>query len=245
MQPLELPEFYVPYPARINPHLEAARAHGKAWARRMGMLDDVRDPGTPEIWDERQFDTMDYALLCAYTRRRTFGAELTMSLMRLGHGNQVPPEIYRTRTIRALERSVMDYGCLMNDIFSYQKEIEFEGELNNGVLAVESFLSCGRDEAVAIANNLMTSRLRQFEHITAAELPVLVKELDLDDKAQDALNSYVAELRDWLAGVLKWHRETRRYDESELRRQVWQGRSLDGPTGLGASATRLQPGQPS
>jgi Terpene synthase family 2, C-terminal metal binding len=29
----QLPEFYVPFPARCNPHLEQARAHSKAWAR--------------------------------------------------------------------------------------------------------------------------------------------------------------------------------------------------------------------
>ena len=37
--PFELPDFYTPYPARLNPHLDAARAHSKAWARAMGMLD--------------------------------------------------------------------------------------------------------------------------------------------------------------------------------------------------------------
>src|SRR6266700_139506 len=78
MQPFELPEFYVPYPARINPHLEGARVHSMAWARTMGMLDDVRDPGTPEIWDEAQLDAMDYALLCAYTHPDCSAAELEL-----------------------------------------------------------------------------------------------------------------------------------------------------------------------
>ena len=27
MQPFQLPDFYMPYPARLNPHLEAARVH--------------------------------------------------------------------------------------------------------------------------------------------------------------------------------------------------------------------------
>jgi len=31
------------------------------------------------------------------------------------------------------------------------------------------------------------------------------------------LSGYVRELQDWMAGVLNWHRETSRYDESELR----------------------------
>ena len=62
MQPYELPDFSLPYPARLNPHLDIARAYTKAWARQREML------GAPLIiWDEAQFDTMDFASLCAYT----------------------------------------------------------------------------------------------------------------------------------------------------------------------------------
>jgi germacradienol/geosmin synthase len=32
MQAFELPDFYVPHPARLNPHTERARAHSAAWA---------------------------------------------------------------------------------------------------------------------------------------------------------------------------------------------------------------------
>ena len=39
MQPFELPEFYMPYPARLNPNLESAREHSKAWAYEMDMVD--------------------------------------------------------------------------------------------------------------------------------------------------------------------------------------------------------------
>jgi germacradienol/geosmin synthase len=180
-------------------------------------------------------DPVDYIEM----RRRTFGSELTTSLARLGHGNQVPPEIYHTRTMRQLDNSAMDYACLTNDIFSYQKEMEFEGEINNGVLAVQNFLGCGPQEAVAIVNDLMTSRLRQFDHITAVELPALFEEFDLEEKAREVLNGYVVELQNCMAGILRWHRETRRYDESELRRQAKPNRPLAGPAGLGTSACRV------
>lgn len=52
MQPYELPNFYLPYPARLNPHLDTARAHTKTWAREMGILD-----APPDIWDEHKFDS--------------------------------------------------------------------------------------------------------------------------------------------------------------------------------------------
>ncbi len=69
MPSFELPEFYTPYPARCNPHLDRARAHSKAWARSMDMID-VPQHGTV-IWTEGDLDAHDYALLCAYTHPDT------------------------------------------------------------------------------------------------------------------------------------------------------------------------------
>ena len=71
-QPFQLPDFYVPHPARLNPHLEQARRHSKAWARDMMMIEGSG------IWDERAFDSHDYALLCAYTHPETDSARLDL-----------------------------------------------------------------------------------------------------------------------------------------------------------------------
>src|SRR6185369_4616369 len=60
-QPFTLPRFYVPYPARLSPHLESARAHSRDWAAEMEMI------GDGAVWSEQDFDAHDYALLCAYT----------------------------------------------------------------------------------------------------------------------------------------------------------------------------------
>jgi len=76
-------------------------------------------------------------------RRRTFGSTLTMTLARISAGPAVPPEIYQSPTIQTLEAVASDYACLCNDIFSYQKEMEFEGEVHNAVLAVRQFFRCG------------------------------------------------------------------------------------------------------
>ncbi len=59
-QPFVMPDFYVPHPARLNPHVEAARTHTRAWARE-------RDAGGSGVWEEHDLDSHDYALLCAYT----------------------------------------------------------------------------------------------------------------------------------------------------------------------------------
>ncbi|MFC5751822.1 terpene synthase family protein [Actinomadura rugatobispora] len=206
-------------------------------------------------------DPVDYLEM----RRQAFGSELTLNLTRIRRGRGIPPELYRSRTIEGVENAVMDYACLLNDVFSYQKEIEFEGARSNGVVAVEHLLGCGRDTAVAIVDDLMASRLRQFERTVADELPVLAEEYGLEAEARESLDAYVDDLRNWMAGILKWHRETRRYGEEELlerygprvpaaspgaasaERPGTAGalapgalRRPIGPNGLGTSATRIR-----
>ena len=77
-QPFQLPDFYVPWPARLNPNLEGARVHSKAWARELGIIGKPKDGSAPEIWDEARFDATDYALLCAYTHPEAPGPELDL-----------------------------------------------------------------------------------------------------------------------------------------------------------------------
>jgi germacradienol/geosmin synthase len=181
-------------------------------------------------------DPVDYIEM----RRHTFGSDMTMSLARITKAGQVPAEIFRTRTLRALENSAVNYGCFTNDIFSYQKEIEFEGGLHNMVLVTQKFLEIDRKQAVEVVNDLMTSRMRQFEHIITTELPLIVDEFELDAAAREALDGYVVGLQDWMAGILDWHMLCGRYSEQALRRRYRKGpRRLGVPTGLGTSAISL------
>jgi germacradienol/geosmin synthase len=66
-QPFEMPEFYMPYPARINPNLEGAREHSKGWAREIGIVGEQSGESSDEVWDEHEFDSNDFALFTAYT----------------------------------------------------------------------------------------------------------------------------------------------------------------------------------
>jgi germacradienol/geosmin synthase len=66
MSAFVLPDFYLPYPARLNPHEQHAREHSDAWAKRMGMLDAPGPSGVP-VWDQAKLTANDYALMCAYT----------------------------------------------------------------------------------------------------------------------------------------------------------------------------------
>ncbi|PRP96043.1 family 2 encapsulin nanocompartment cargo protein terpene cyclase [Enhygromyxa salina] len=334
--PVAIPNFYMPFSTWVSPHLDAARANSKEWARRMGML--IALPGVPgaSIWDDHKFDVADVALCGAMIhpaasaeqldltscwlvwgtyaddffpmlfgnarnmagaklfngrlasfmpldgapmpiptnpveqgladlwirtagpmtengrqqfrkavldmteswlwelqnqmqnrvpdpvdyiemRRKTFGSDLTMSLSRLALGDQIPLELLATRTMRELENSAADFACFTNDIFSYQKEMEFEGEINNCVLVVEHFLGCDSVRAVEVVNELMTARAQQFERIVEVEIPALVEDFELDKDASAKLDGYIDGLKQWMAGVLRWHAAVDRYKEPELR----------------------------
>jgi germacradienol/geosmin synthase len=181
-------------------------------------------------------DPVDYVEM----RRATFGSDLTMTLCRMTAGGEVPQAVFQTRTMTNLEHSAQDYCCLMNDLFSYQKEIQFEGEHHNCVLVIQKFLDCGILEAAAVVNNLMTARAKQLEHIVATELPVLMKDFELNARAQAKLEHFVQDVQLWMSGVLNWHRETRRYDEATLLESPTVGRVLYGPTGLGTAGARFR-----
>lgn len=140
-----------------------------------------------------------------------------MNLARITKGRDLPQAVFESRALQALELAAQDYCTLLNDIFSYQKEIEFEGELNNMVLVLQKFLDVGKDEAVGVVNDLMTARVRQFEHVLAVDVPILTAELGLLGPARRALTTYIDSLKDWMVGILEWHRISRRYSEQFLR----------------------------
>ncbi|MDX6743655.1 terpene synthase family protein [Actinocorallia sp. A-T 12471] len=175
-------------------------------------------------------DPVDYVEM----RRATFGSQLTMFLARIAREKDIPDEFFESRTLLSINNAVSDFGMFTNDLFSYQKEIEFEDELHNLVLILENFLNIGRDEAVTTVARLMADRLAQFEHLVRVELPVVADRLDLDSAARSALEGYLDELRDWMVAIIHWHRRTSRYVESELNplAHLSAPRSLTGTSAL-------------
>ncbi|MDZ8023187.1 MAG: family 2 encapsulin nanocompartment cargo protein terpene cyclase [Nostoc sp. DedQUE11] len=238
-----------PPPEPTNP---VERGLADIWARTAGpmtanarrlfrrAIEDMTESWLWELANQTQNripDPIDYVEM----RRKTFGSDLTMSLSRLSQGDEIPPEIFATRTMQGIDNSAADFACLTNDIFSYQKEIEFEGEINNGVLAVQNFLNCDIPHAVAVVNDLMTSRALEFEHIVATEVPVLCDDFGLDTSARKKLYGYIKKLEQWMCGVLKWHKAVDRYKEFELRNNSNEKRLLQQPTRLGNVASQSTP----
>ena len=190
-------------------------------------------------------DPVDYIEM----RRKTFGSDLTMSLSQIYQSDVISPELLNSRPVRGLIDSARDYGCLTNDIFSYRKETEFEGEFHNCAVVVQHFLDCGAQESIDIVADLMTSRMRQFERIANLEIPALSEEMNLQPKARDVLGKFIAHLQNWMSGILEWHRRSRRYPDFESAAngsaEPVEGsvrvpvRLFRTPTGLGTSAVNM------
>ncbi len=362
-QRLELPEFYVIWPARLNPHVDGARAHTNAWSREMGILDTPPGDATPEIWSEAQLDAMDYALLCAYThpdtpapeldlitdwyvwvfyfddhflevykrpqdiaggraylerlplfmplddrdtpptptnpverglkdlwkrtvpdgsqrwrerfrevtvsllfesnwelgniasaripnpieyiamRRKVGGAPWSAHLVEHATFIEVPDSVWGTRPIRVLQDTFSDGVHLRNDIFSYLRESGDEGELANCVLVLEQFLGLDTQAAVNLTNEILSSRLYQFEHTAVTEVPVLFEEAGLSPAERQSVLLYIKGLQDWQSGGHEWHMRSSRY--SGITRGAAADPGVPGaPTGLGTSAARLMHASP-
>jgi germacradienol/geosmin synthase len=180
-------------------------------------------------------DPVDYIEM----RRKTFGSDMTRSLSQIALGDDLPVEIHRSRPMINLANSAIDYACLTNDVFSYRKEIEFEGEIHNCALVIQRFLDCGAQTSLDMVSDLMAARMRQFERIVATELPALSEDFKLDASQRNRLGQYVESLQHWMAGVLKWHEMCGRYPGfAEAASQ--DKKQFLGPTGLGTSAASMR-----
>jgi germacradienol/geosmin synthase len=191
-------------------------------------------------------DPVDYVEM----RRNTFGSGLTMALTRIAHSQGVPEEIFASAVLGSLNDSAADYAGLLNDVFSYRKEMQYEGEVHNGVLTVEHFFGCGAAAAAEVVNDLMTARMRQFERIAAEELPALCDRLEVAAEGRKSLAEYVGQLQDWMAAILHWHAQCERYTERGLAQRYGSSPALvswppaaaaapGGFTGLGTAAARI------
>ena len=358
-QPFQLPEFYLPYQARLNPHLDAAREQGKRWAFDMGMLGAPAGSPGADIWSERKYDAMDFPLLTAYThpdatehelnlitewyvwvfylddhfletykrtrdlsgamvylngllsfmpmdlsdevpepknpveaglwdlwsrtvstmsiewrarfwdsnyclirsflwelsnldhdsvpnpvdyigmRRRTGGALWSADLVEHVLGVEVPASVVSSRAMRVLKDTFTDAVHLLNDIFSYQREIEEEGEISNGVLVMERFMGGTPQQGADMVNDLHTSRLQQFENTLLTEVPLLQDDHDLDAKEWSDILAYVKGLQDWLAGNHAWHYRSTRYMNAGVSQPRTGLELLSSPAGLNTIAERL------
>ncbi|WP_433591362.1 terpene synthase family protein [Nocardia sp. CA-145437] len=166
-------------------------------------------------------------------RRRVGGAPWSAALVEFACGAEVPGRFAEERPLRVLCETFSDAVHLRNDLFSYEREVRVEGENANMVLVLERFLGLPTQAAAELTNDVLTSRLKQFEHTALAEVPPLFTERAATPEEQLAVTRYTLGLQDWQSGGHEWHLRSSRYMNSGVDR---------GPTGLGTAGARLRPG---
>jgi len=85
---------------------------------------------------------------------------------------------------------------------------------------VQNFFGIDYPTALSVVHDLMTRRMQQFEHVAAHELPVVQDDFGLSKEAREAVDGYVGDLRNWLSGILNWHRKVDRYQAHYLARRA-------------------------
>ncbi|WP_188296523.1 terpene synthase family protein [Streptomyces sp. CBMA156] len=193
--------------------------------------------GVWEVFNALQNRTPE---LIDYTemRRQTLGAGVCADLIHHAAGVAVPDAVMTSRPMRRLVTAVGDWAGWFNDVASYQVEIEYEDDVHNGVYALRRFTGGTLPDTVAAVNDLLTARMKEFEHLTDSELPALYDELELGEQERAGMADYVRQLQEWLAGFHAWHLRTGRYTDFPVRTTL-PARLLPSPTGLGTSAARI------
>jgi germacradienol/geosmin synthase len=172
-------------------------------------------------------------------KRRINGPTFFARLVEYAQPAELPEPVADCQTIRSLIDAFADSGILINDIFSYQREVEDEGENSNMVLVLQKFLGCDRQQAVDATNDLLTTRLRQLEHIADTEIPQMCDLYGLSPTERANVQGYTNSLQDWLPGWLEWHKRAERYlGENTAAVPHPIPRRLSGPTGFGTATAR-------
>src|SRR3981081_3968499 len=130
-------------------------------------------------------------------RRRVGGAPWSANLVEYAVGAKIPESIAGRRPMKVLSDTFSDAVHLRNDLFSYQREVQEEGENSNAVLVFERFFACSTQDAADLVNEVLTPRLQQFESKALTEVPGFFVEFAVPAPEQVGVAAYVKGLQDW------------------------------------------------
>jgi hypothetical protein len=164
-------------------------------------------------------------------RRKTNAGDLSAALAQKSVGAELPADLMRNSTMRALVDSFGDVPGLRQEILGFDAFYGSGASTTSAVLAVQQFFECELQQAVDVVGDLVAARLRQIGSIIT-ELPSIADEYALDEAARAGLHRYVEALKSWLAGELLWSQRSGRFSFSPSPTR----RSFHAPSGLGTAA---------
>ncbi|MGF6884484.1 geranylgeranyl pyrophosphate synthase [Nocardia sp. GAS34] len=179
-------------------------------------------------------------------KRRTNPGPLAGCLAEYGQPAELPDTVADAQPMRSLIDTLNDASLLVNDIYSYPREAAEDAEPANMVHVLRKFLGGDLQQAVDTTADLVRSRLDQFEHVAAVEVPTMVEEYGLNPAESARVFDYIEVLRDSVPGWYEWFTRTARYPQdletanpaAVTAAEPTTPRRLGGPTGLGTSTAR-------
>ncbi|WP_460406201.1 cholesterol oxidase substrate-binding domain-containing protein [Actinophytocola sediminis] len=220
--------FAPPHPAPTpTPQNGVERGLGDLWARSgellppaerqqfwRGLSSMVRST----LWElanlvhNRHPDPIDYLEM----RRETGGGHFAINTSQIGVGVSIPPQILRSRAMRALSDAFSDVLVFSNDMFSYDREVEVEDHLNSHVVVARRFLGYDLQRAVGMVNDVLTTRVKEMEKVVDDDLPRLLDHTGADTATRANVLEYCQGLQRWAAGIYQWSIGNPRYADPAL-----------------------------
>ena len=186
-------------------------------------------------------------------RRKVGGAPWSADLVEHAASAEVPAAIAATPAAAGAAATPSPTACTCATTCSpTSARCENEGENTNGVLVLETFLGSTPSAAADAVNDLLTSRLQQFENTALTEARRRCSPSTASTRPSARVLAYVKGLQDWQSGGHEWHMRSSRYmNKAHDRRQGRRASpacsppvpGLSGPY-TAAARIKLTPGDP-
>lgn len=178
-----------------------------AWQQR--FADHMRDYLEAYLWETRNRGQGEVPDLAVYIEKRQDAGAMRLALdyIDLTEHVDLPAEVYQSTLIQALLLATNNVVCWQNDLFSIEKEIA-RGNLSNLVLVLQRAYGGRLQDAVELANDMITREVRLFEQLsklTGEAFPAYRQDLE----------KYLVVMRAWMRGNIDWSIDSARYLDVE------------------------------
>lgn len=136
-------------------------------------------------------------------RRKTIGFIMGSDFLELADHNEIPAEIYASRTFQDLLQTMADVVGWTNDLYSLKKDLA-HGEICNLVFIVQHDKNCSLQEAAEQVRTMVELQMRHFQELVQ-NLPSYPIDVDRCLLSYlDSLDLYVRGIQDWERVVLRY-----------------------------------------
>ncbi|AMB84920.1 hypothetical protein AWM79_06185 [Pseudomonas agarici] len=148
-------------------------------------------------------------------RRSTCAAMVIFRAGEYANHAELPDAFHQSRLFETLQNCATDVIAMVNDLFSYDKEM-LHAESNNYVPVCRHLLEAPIDESVAFLHRLLASRVNCFQK-ARKRLKALIETLAFSAIEQRAIRLFADMLEHWMRANLDWSLQVPRYNDFHQR----------------------------